>query len=206
MAISTDTLLFYGIPKTGSTWCGMAMRGIGGRRVPYGALGETRHNQAFGLRGKHTLPAAMPRELRRDRFEFCFVRQPVAWLRSFWCGCHAPRSERQPVVGFPLEFLIADTFEEFCRRVLCCYPEGFVTRLFQLYVGQTGDALDFVGRQEHLAADFRVALRRAHAPPAPEPESRIAASATRLQERACLSAEMEGRVLTAEHWVIETFY
>jgi hypothetical protein len=87
------------------------------------------------------------------------------------------------------------------------FPEGFVTRLYQFYIGRDGKKLDFVGKQENSADDLVEALNR---------------SGTQFNERLLrempkvnvspkkvkpkMPKDLRERVLEAEKWVISNYY
>ncbi len=89
------------------------------------------------------------------------------------------------------------------------HPMGFLTKLFQCYVGPDNSWMNFVGRQERLVDDLvqaltlagetidEDALRNGPSRNATPPE---------FKDRAIVSDELAILVEQAEHWVLETFY
>jgi hypothetical protein len=208
----TEKTVFYSVPKTGSTWVRSALAGkrIGSRQYH---LGARRH---FYLNGLHGTPQTVSEELRSGRFEFCFVRRPEEWLRSLWASqmlaIHPPlrhhtepEPDDPPLDVFPPRDLMCDSFELFVDLLIRRAP-GYVTRVFQKYVGPNGDALDFVGHQERLREDFVRALSLAGEPIPPLPEGRANKSDPHLLREARLSDETKKRLLETESWILKTFY
>lgn len=210
MAAGNERLLFYCVPKTGSTWVLAAMHRAG--IIPISRVREIRDICPLGLKAKHSIPIATPPGERR-RFEFCFVRHPIDWYRSFWCyKKFAGQTEKGRKVRFALDLLWSDEFNQFCSNVLLAYPAGFVTQLYQWFVGADGKALDFVGRTETLIPDLIRALelagerdfnkRRLRRLKPMNSTQRYAD----LRQEAKLTKRVESRLLEAEAWVLETFY
>ena len=153
MAVCTDKSVFYHIAKTGGVWVKEAMSRSG---LLYSRCDNKRVSHPFGLKREHATPDVILDKYKRGRFSFCFVRHPVTWLQSFWC--YRVRTSRLDK-KFPLDYLWDDDFEAFVYNVLASYPDGFVSRLYQYYVGENADAIDYVGRQENLADDLVCALK-----------------------------------------------
>jgi len=95
---------------------------------------------------------AINEEERKKRF-FCFVRHPLAWLRSFWC--------HQMQFGWSESDYNAktqsDSFAEFLTKALAAYPAGPASEAFRPFLLLCQN----VGRQEHLTEDLRRILERA---------------------------------------------
>jgi hypothetical protein len=107
-------------------------------------------------RRSHGKPSELTPEERQDRFLFTFVREPVAWYRSYWSHrmAHAwtlpqyPEEREAWGDGRP--------FNKWVRAICDLHP-GFLTRLYAEYTA----GVDFVGRTEHLLGDLRRALIQA---------------------------------------------
>jgi hypothetical protein len=162
-----DGFIFYGIPKTGSTWVRYAMESMG---LDFNRDGDY-----------HAPPSAVPAEDKDGRFSFCFVRRPVDWLRSYWAmrmHDYGPQGRRLDVNErrretdkalkegtamvihedwvYPPDYLLSTSFDEFCRNVLSEHP-GYVSQLYRLYT----PFVNFVGLQERLEKDLVEALTSA---------------------------------------------
>jgi tetratricopeptide (TPR) repeat protein len=129
-------------PKVGGTWIRLALASAGVAWVEEGPL------EAGGQGGLETHP-------RDGSFMATFVREPVAWYQSYW----AYRMEGSWRTRFDLDRICAaDDFDIFIRRVVSELP-GFLTAMFERYVGPSDRPIDFVGRQENLAGDLATLLR-----------------------------------------------
>jgi hypothetical protein len=95
----------------------------------------------------HDCPSNIPlTEEERGKLFFCFVRHPLAWLKSFWCyemyfGWGANEYSRA---------LHSESFAGFLEKAIAAYPSGAATEVFRPFVTQCRE----VGRQETLAADL----------------------------------------------------
>ena len=137
------------------------------------------------------------------------MRHPVAWYRSYWSFRSRKGARRDE--KFPADGLWSDDFDQFVNNLLDAYPRGFVSTLYQYYTGVEGEAVDFVGCQEHLADDLVKALTLAG-----EDFDEAALRATRPTNRSpqewkqradeALTAGTLERVRRQESWVWETFY
>lgn len=215
-----DRLIFYHVPKTGGIW---ALATMSTRR---GMLGLSRAPRKRGVRplglwGQHSTPEAMEDAYRADRFEFCFVRRPLEWYRSFWCfrvkeRQHAasigqPPTRRTARFRFRADICWEDDFNVFVNRMLDEYPGGFVSLLFQTYVGPENTWMDFVGRQENLPRDLMKALHLAEQPVRGNSMRRmspknVCAGDPELGSLAAATPATIARVAEKERWVLETFY
>jgi len=197
MPFMNERVIFYAVPKTGSSWCVRALPGL----TLVGA--------------HHGTPADVPKEDRAARFQFCFVRHPLDWLRSFWCdriqsfGRTGPNTKALLAAGpafYPPDHLLAPTFDGFCRNVVNAYPRGYVSQLYQSYVGPYADELAFVGRQEKLADHLDVALLMAGEQRPVRPEGRLNAASEDMKAKAAvIGDETRRRVMLAEGWAMGTF-
>lgn len=202
MAHRTEKSVFYHIARTGGIWVKQAMRASGLELARCAECRTSAHK--FGLVREHATPDGTCFESKRGLFSFCFVRRPESWYRSFWCFRSKTRYLDKK---FPLDRIWDDEFERFVTNSVEKFPDGFVTELFQYYVGK----VDFVGRQEDLANDLvRVltlvgeefdvgALRSTR-------RYNVAAADERYGGMCTLSEATRDRMLEAEKWVTDTFY
>lgn len=207
MPYRNDKVFFWHIPKTGGRWVLEALS----RR--YAMVGLSRvprvqpERKPFMLFGQHAPPSEVAEELKRDRFHFCFVRHPLEWYKSWWA--YRIRRHRSDKRHYCDHYHDEDC-DKFINNVLDAHPNGFVTELFQLYVGSNGDRMDYVGHTENILADLKEAMKLAGQP--------IAKPFDRLSPRNCSSdlpwitprlvvnPETIKRVNAVEHWVLDTFY
>jgi len=168
MAFRTSKFIYYHIPKTGGTWAKNAMlkAGIVYVRAKYYYGTSLNHPEKLitahklGLKREHETPVGVLDEDRHKLFSFTFVRSPLAWYKSFWA--HRKIAPRLGATHrFALDWLMDENFEKFMINVLEKYPEGFLTKVYQLYLGERGDDLGYVGRQENLREDLITALNLA---------------------------------------------
>jgi Tfp pilus assembly protein PilF len=135
-------------PKTGSTWIRAKVRELG---IPVREVGDPAMRD-------HDLLAQFDRS--RYRMTGAFVRDPVEWYRSYW----AYRLERGWRPRYALDKRCAsDDFTTFVRTAAVTMP-GALGSIYASYTGPSDDPVDFVGRQERLAADFAKFLRLAGEP------------------------------------------
>jgi hypothetical protein len=138
-----EGFVFRHVPKTGGTWAVKAMAAAG---VSLRAL--TADNDGHGIPG---------RLAPNDRFAFAFVREPFDWYRSFW----AHRNQFGDWSDIhPLDPLARASFDAFLNRV-CDLRPGYLSRVYEQYVGVPDRAISFIGRFERLADDLVLALREA---------------------------------------------
>lgn len=204
MAVKTDKSIIYHIPKCGGIYAKEATRRSG---VPYGRCKESKSYHL--LKREHATPFTVLDEYKEGMFSFCFVRHPVEWYKSYWCFRVASKTldlRTNADWGFDREY------EQFVINMLNSYPTGYVTNLYQCYVGRGADQIDFVGRQETLTDDLVKALTLAGEDfdeGKLRATKRFNVSAGRKKKvgnLAVLSDETRDRILETEDWVIDTFY
>lgn len=203
MAIKTDKLIFYHIPRTGGIYSKEAMRRSG---VGYGRCKT--YQTPYWLKREHSTYRNVIDEHKDGLFSFCFVRHPVEWYKSFWCYRMLSKTLD---LRFPADWCWSGDFDEFVNNVLDAYPVGYVTNLYQCYVGREADQLDFIGKQENLVDDLIKALTLAgeefdEARLRKERHWNAAASRPKFGKLAVMSDETHKRIIDAERWIIETFY
>lgn len=206
MAVRTSRAVIYHIARTGGIWIKVAIHRSGLRydrcKHRRGAIHE------FGLVREHATPDMLRPEDKEGLFSICFVRHPVNWVKSFW----AFRVRTGYLdMKFPLDRIWNDDLEKFVANILSEYPEGFVTRLYQYYIGEKADRLDFIGRQENLVDDLVQALTLAgeefdEVTLRATGRKNAAASSPRFAGLCLLSQETTDRILEAEGWVLDNFY
>lgn len=201
-----DRLLFYHIPKTGGRWVlgAMKMGGVLGVRRALRIPGV----HPLGLRRHHAVPDAVTDECKKNHFQFCFVRRPYEWYRSFWCyRVHT----QHPDPNFSLDEFWDKDFESFLKNVLEGCP-GFLTQVYQCFVGSDNTRMNFVGRQENLGNDLVKALALAGETGIDEKRLRrlkpmnVSAANPLFGDRAVADPATIAKIETAESWVLKTFY
>lgn len=137
---------------------------------------------------------------------FTFVRNPLHWYASYW----AYRMETGPDLDHSLDVECgSENFEEFLWRVLERRP-GYVTHLYEQYVGREDDTVGYVGRQENLREDLLEALHRAGEKFCDEDiiqtgEANKAATSESWSEKCKYSPELEEAVVRSEHRIMKRF-
>ena len=200
-------MFFWHIPKTGGRW---VLEALSRRRTRAGLSRVKRvhpETKPFMLFGHHAPPSQVAEELKRDRFHFCFVRHPLSWYKSWWSyRIRRSRSDKRHYC----DRWHRDTCDEFVNVMLDAHPKGFVTELFQLYVGTHTDQMDYIGRTENLLADLKE-ICRLSGQPIEIPFDNLApinvsSTLPEIAPRAVVSLETAERVNAVEHWVLDTFY
>ena len=111
----------------------------------------------------HDPPGLLPFAAGKRPFTFVFVRHPLSWYRSYWAYRMQAAWQvhpKQPITGWQTFGSVldhecrSDNFETWVRNVLAYVPEGFLTRIYQVYT----DGVDFTGRVEFFKDDFSRAL------------------------------------------------
>ena len=140
MALALPHSIFFHMGRTGGH---CVRKAIAEMQIPTHEVG------GFHAWPEHTLLDATERE----KLLFCFVRHPLAWLKSFWC--------HQMQFGWTLsEYssqLESDSFADFLAKSLDFIPDGLATTKFRPFVTQCRE----VGRQERLAEDLGRILQAA---------------------------------------------
>jgi hypothetical protein len=202
-----DRMFFWHIPKTGGRW---VLEALSRRRACAGLSRVKRvqpEEKPLMLFGHHAPPGQVAEELKRDRFHFCFVRHPINWYRSWWA--YRVRRGRTDKRHYADRYHREDC-DEFVNVMLDEHPNGFVTELFQLYVGLHADQMDYVGRTENLLSDLKEICRRAGQPvKVPFDELapiNVSSTLPEIARRAVVTPSTAERVNAVEHWVLENFY
>jgi len=143
MAIELKKSIFFHIPKSGGTWVTRVLEKIPGAKQ---LRGEGEHY--LNLRGEHVTPRAVD---TGRKIRFGFVRKPEAWLWSLW----SYRMDNNWDMNFVLDRKCkALDFNKFVENVLREYPEGFVSMMYQEYIGENMEFMDMIGVQENLREDL----------------------------------------------------
>ena len=199
MAIKTRNLVIYHIPKCGGTWVKVALENAG---VRYRPVRNVKGEHPFNLKIAHATPDVVVPSAKRGRMGVAFVREPVAWYTSYWSFRSRKGARRDE--KFPADGLWSDDFDQFVNNVLDAFPSGFVTELYQYFVGAGLEKVDFVGKQESLVDDLVHALRVAGErfdEKGLRDTARQNESPQRWKRKCVLSDATRERVVAAESWV-----
>lgn len=142
-------LVFIHIPKTGGTWVKTNLRPqIGG--VIYT---KANHANSWAHHGHPDL-----KDLRDiEGFRFAFVRHPVDWWLSYWR--HRQRRGGRWDLDLQLDRDVkAESIDQYVSNILD-RRHGYASRMFSRFVGEPGNEIDFIGKQEGLASHLKRALR-----------------------------------------------
>lgn len=135
-----DRAVFLHVPKTGGTWVERALASAGVPFSQYDVDGD-----------RHADLSYLPRQ---DLPVFAFVRHPLTLHQSYWrFKMGAGWDSRNP---FDLD-VQTDRFDLFVERTLRTHP-GWVSQMYEDYVGRPDHEIAFIGRFEQLADDLVRAL------------------------------------------------
>lgn len=209
MALKTKKSIFYHIPKTGGRFVEKCISLIDTEKVArfIWYVDGIHATHPFGLFKKHTVPADIREEDKKGLFAYTFVRHPVSWYKSFFSfrvkggGQKKMGRDQVPDLRFPLDRYWDSNFDKFMKNVLRAFPKGFLTRLYQYYVGE----MDFIGRMENLREDLIRALILAR-----EDFDKDVILNLRRQNTSNsdfdVDKNLERKILSNERWVMNSFY
>ncbi|WP_437226561.1 hypothetical protein SH661x_004650 [Planctomicrobium sp. SH661] len=154
MALITDNLCFFHMPKTGGLWI---------RSVLKSTFPETRERGHV-----HAPPDEVPLRIEQPLLRFCFVRNPLAWFPSLWS--HKQRVDPQWLRPFASHTVLrgrllldlgqtAESFSQFMDRYLDL-GIPILSEEFQRY----SRGCDRIGRFESLEQDLRTICAEAGLP------------------------------------------
>jgi SAM-dependent methyltransferase/uncharacterized coiled-coil DUF342 family protein len=150
---------------------------------------------AYDVGSFHDWPSnILLNETEKKKLFFCFVRHPLAWLKSFWChemqfgGTSSDYSSKTQ----------SDSFAEFLTKAVEAFPNGPATEAFRPFLMQCQE----VGRQENLTADLRRILEQAGEKVVPEVLENMGVTTVEIdreiRDAATAPKELLERVLHAE--------
>lgn len=151
----TRTLILH-VPRTGGSWI---ERAVGLLRIPASRWSRTGNR---GTPKKHApLQMLKPQNRMSVDYSAAFVRHPIQYYASVWkyLSTRGAAVSRGRWSWHPwrkqIELWQPDmTFDDWVWLTLRKDPQWY-TRLLEVYIGPPGGELvDFVGRNEHLLADF----------------------------------------------------
>ncbi len=140
-------------------------------------------------------------ETEQKKLFFCFVRHPLAWLKSFWCHemqfgwseCEYSHKTQ------------SDSFAEFLTKAVEAFPNGPAAEVFRPFLMQCQE----VGRQENLTADLRRILERAGEKVVPEVLEQAGVTTVEIDRQildaATAPQDVLEKVLHAERELCERF-
>ena len=206
MGIRTKKSVFYHTPRTGGISVKEAIRLSG---INYDRTKHSQVKNRLKMYTEHATPDGTIAEDKDGLFSFCFVRHPIDWYKSFW-SFRVAKGHVQ--IRNPLDYYCWDTiFERFVANALDYYPDGYVTELYKLFVGENLDKVDFIGKQENLVNDLILALNMA-GEEFDEDVIRNLKKYNRTFDRRAISPRLglsdytRDRVLRVEKWVMDNFY
>lgn len=150
----------------------------------------------------HSWPSAVRlTDEEQKKLFFCFVRHPLAWLKSFWC--------HETQFGWSSSDYSSktqsDSFAEFLTKAAEAFPNGPATEAFRPFLMQCHE----VARQENLKADLSRILKRAGEKVVPEVLENMGITtveiAREIQNAATAPEELLEKVLHAERDLCERF-
>jgi hypothetical protein len=141
---------FLHVPKTGGNWVNQALAVAG---VPCQTVQKARHPQSWAGYGHADLGDLAGITV----FRFAFVREPTDWWRSFWAYRMRTGWDAQHEIDSVCR---SDHFGVFIEQVVARLP-GYISRMYERFVGMPRHEIEYVGRFENLAEDLIWALRRA---------------------------------------------
>ena len=149
MAIATENSLLLHIPKTGGVFLKHAIDMAG---LDYVDIGSQHEHFPRLLK-------MQPRSFFENKLVYSFVRHPITWYQSRWT--FRVKHGWQP--KHPLDYNCASNdFQRFLTKALEFKPDGWCTFLFDEYLKNEPDLIDFVGRTEHLVDDFLKVMKMAN--------------------------------------------
>jgi hypothetical protein len=182
MAYANERVIFIHVPKTGGNWAVEAMREAGIELHPIGTHLPT---WKLDLQGRFTLG---------------FVRQPLSWYASFW----QHRRIHEDADDQVLDRWSSLDFPDFLSAVVAEKP-GYLTTLFNAFLGIPNRPVDFIGRFERLEDDLARGLRQAGLE-FDEASLRSVAPVNQGGPAPPCSPDIEHRLIQAEIETYERFY
>jgi SAM-dependent methyltransferase len=157
---------------------------------------------AYDVGSFHDWPSNIQlNETEQKKLFFCFVRHPLAWLKSFWCH-EMQFGWSQCEYSHKTQ---SDSFAEFLTKAIEAFPNGPASEVFRPFLMQCQE----VGRQENLTADLRRILERAGERVVPEVLEQAGVTtveiAREILDAATAPKELLERVLHAERELCERF-
>ena len=188
MALVLPHSIFFHVGRTAGHYVRKTIREMGIPTYDVGAF--------------HDWPSNIPlSEEEQKKLFFCFVRHPLAWLKSFWCHemqfgwSESDYSSKTQ----------SDSFAEFLTKAVKAFPSGPATEAFRPFLMQCQE----VGRQENLAADLRRILERAGEKVVPEVLEQAGVTtveiAREIQNAATAPKALLEKVLRAERGLCRQF-
>jgi len=188
MALVLPHSIFFHVGRTAGHYVRKTIREMGIPTYDVGAF--------------HDWPSNIPlNEEEQKKLFFCFVRHPLAWLKSFWChemqfGWSASDYSSKTQ---------SDSFAEFLTKAVEAFPNGPVTEAFRPFLMQCQE----VGRQENLTADLRRILEQAGETVVPEVLEQAGVTTVEIDreilDAATAPRELLEKVLHAERELCERF-
>jgi hypothetical protein len=188
MALVLPHSIFFHVGRTAGHYVRKTIREMG---IP-----------AYDVGSFHDWPSNIQlNETEQKKLFFCFVRHPLAWLKSFWCH----EMQFGWSTGEYSHKTQSDSFAEFLTRAVEAFPNGPASEAFRPFLAQCQE----VGRQENLTADLRRILERAGEKVVPEVLEQAGVTTVEIDreilDAATAPKELLERVLHAERELCERF-
>ncbi len=169
MSVRTNKSIYYHIPKTGGTWANRAIRFsmINNSDFEYkrpeidydNNYWQLLMSHSLGMKRAHETQWGISKKDKENLFSFTFVREPLDWYKSYWASARYMRdNESKMWQNSILHFALEDDFQGFIKNVTKMFPTGALTAIYKCFLGENGNDLDFVGKQENLTEDLIKAL------------------------------------------------
>lgn len=175
MALILSKCAMIHVPKTGGTFCRMALRAVRGQGFESGPAKGKEVTRRVHAALRACYKDLMVEDWRKKdfrphpRFIFGFVRHPLGWLASSWADIICQHGRRP---GDWRGRCFSYNFRDYAEAVVRVKPSApSLAMLGRLgFCRKDGKWVseehrcDFIGKQEYLLRDLMIALRRARQP------------------------------------------
>ncbi len=159
LLLPNHNAVFLHVPKTGGLFIQDFLRKNG---IPHRMIGY-RHSPADLIGWNH-----------KAKFKFCFIREPLAWYRSYWQMRYGETGGKGGHLGIGNDLggphpLFHPTWEidPYCMSadlnefiLNCAQLNGYLVRLYKRFIGHGMYKVDYVGRFENFHEDLMTVFDR----------------------------------------------